>query len=487
MKTGTLREILLARAIEEADPAGRLVPWSERERAARDALRSAGLGTDELVRDPSDRRVLTALRERSVRLIEPLHSRHPVLGDLLARSGWPRWVGIALLVAAFVCGVGLSAMNESRRINILAWPFLGLLAWNLGIYAWVVFGGVRSLSGGVASTVRLAGSAVRGVGRRLGPVLARTAQVDTLLAQALRRFVVDWSRVGAPVLAQQLRLWLHLAAASLAIGLVAGLYERGIGYAYVAGWESTWLGVRQVHWLIHTVFGPAASWAGVTLPSNLDEVAALQFQPDGTGGRSAAPWIHLIGVSLLATIVIPRLLLAGTAGFLAWRLGRASKLPAELHEYARSALGAGGQGLPVSIAVIPYAWQPEPAVEARIDALLKMRNGRAARPLLKQPLAYGDEDAAPDRLAAGRDGCVVLMSLASTPETENHGRVLDAARTAATREEGGRCRLVVDEAPYTARFGSDPGLAGRIEERRRLWREFAAGHGVEIDFLAGTT
>ena len=67
--------------------------------------------------------------------------------------------------------------------------------------------------------------------------VARSAQVDQLVAGAIQRYVSDWSRLGAPRLAQQARLWLHLAAAVVAVGLVAGLYQRGLVNAYVAGWE----------------------------------------------------------------------------------------------------------------------------------------------------------------------------------------------------------------------------------------------------------
>jgi len=481
LKSAALREILLVKAIEEADRSGQLLPWGERERAAREAMRTAGLATDVVGQEGAGAATLRVLSDRAARLSRPLFQRYPVLEDLLASSGWPRWVGLALLLVAFVSGFGLSAMNESRRINILALPFLGLLAWNATVYLLLVVGGVRRLARGAKAATRLAGSAVRGIGRRLGPLVARTARVDTLLAEALKRFVTDWSHFGAPVLAQQMRQWLHLAAAALAAGLVAGLYQRGLGHAYVAGWESTWVGAPQVKWLIDVLFGPVASRAGVTLPSTLEDVARLQFQPDGSGGASAAPWIHVIALCLVASVVLPRLALAVVAWIQSLRLQGAAELAPGLADYARRALGAGGQGLQRSIPVIPYAYEPTARIATRLEQPLQEMFGRGARAGLRAPVAYGAESSLPALLNDCRDGCVLLMNLAATPEVENHGAVLDSARESA-RAGGGATRLLVDEATYLERFGTDPALAGRIEQRRQLWREFASRHGVEIAF-----
>jgi hypothetical protein len=44
-------------------------------------------------------------------------------------------------------------------------------------------------------------------------------------------------------------------------------------------------------------------------------------------------------------------------------------------------------------------------------------------------------------------------------------------------------RIVVDEAPYADRLAGDASLAPRLEERRRLWREFVASYGLEATFL----
>jgi hypothetical protein len=75
---------------------------------------------------------------------------------------------------------------------------------------------------------------------------------------------------------------------------------------------------------------------------------------------------------------------------------------------------------------------------------------------------------------------VVLCTLAATPEPENHGAILAAARDALARARAAaRLLVVVDESPFVAHLRGDTSVAARIEERRVAWREFAARHGCE--------
>jgi len=484
MRESALREVLLVKAIEEADRTGALLPFGDRERAARESLRSAGLGTEEISRGRFTPAFERALAARAALLTPPLLDRHPVLRDVLRRSSRPAWVGLVLLAAAVAAGVGLSALDGSRRINILAPPILGLVLWNLLVYLGFAIGGVRSLRAGVRHTAPFTRSVVRGVGRRLGPLLARTVKVDTLLGEAVRRFATDWSEAAAPLLGQHLRRWLHLGAVAVAAGLIAGLYLRGLVLRYEAGWESTFLEPPQVKALIDLLFGRAASLAGIPLPQTLEQVARLRW--DGAaGGGAAAPWIHLIALFLTTIVVLPRLTLAAIAWLAGRRLQRAGQLPAHVAAYARLALGAG-QELPIAVSVTPYAFEPPPDTVTTLTRLLARSHGRGARPELLATIAYGDESSIPpafDTDAAGVTNRVLLMNLAATPETENHGAAIVAARDHARRARPEpRLLVVLDESSYVSRFGAAASSAGRLEERRRLWRSFVAGYGVEVAF-----
>ena len=87
----------------------------------------------------------------------------------------------------------------------------------------------------------------------------------------------------------------------MALGIVLGLYIRGLALDYQATWESTFLSANQVQGLLHTLLGPAAWLLHYPLPE-LSEILSLQAPQHGP----AAPWIHMWAVTALAVIVIPR-------------------------------------------------------------------------------------------------------------------------------------------------------------------------------------
>lgn len=488
MREDTLRAVLLVKAIEDVDHAGTILPPGDRAQATREAMRARGVANDDAEGALTQASLAGTLGDRAERLVAPLLERYPVVGEVLGRTRTPLWILLLLLVAAFAAGVGLSALDGSRRINILAFPFIGLVAWNFAAYVALGLMWLRRRRG---RTTR-PGSAARwtriGFGRRLGSVVQRTARVHKLLSQAIAGYVTEWVETGSAFMAQHARRWLHLAAAAVALGLIAGLYLRGMVLRYEAGWESTFLGPGQVKTILGVLYGPVSAATGLALPGSVEEVAALRWTATG-GGGDAALWIHLIALSLAAYVVIPRLLLAGLATLtLAW-LGRPGALPDTLQSYAASAFrGGGGLRAGGVASVTPYAYEPSEAALAALERWLASLVPGPLRVERRSSLRYGEEDMAAPGFASGAhrsaDLHVVLMNLAATPEAENHGVVIAAARDAARRARPpAAVRVVIDESPYAARLAGDASLAARIEERRRLWREFVAGYGVEADLL----
>ncbi len=97
-------------------------------------------------------------------------------------------------------------------------------------------------------------------------------------------------------------------------------------------------------------------------------------------------------------------------------------------------------------------------------------------------MRYGDEDDWLRNLGDGpsADVVVLLFSLASTPEDENHGTVITAVRKWLERTHT-QLLVLVDEGPYLVRMERSVG-AERIGERRELWRSFVAARGLETCF-----
>ena len=488
MREDTLRAVLMVKAIEDIDRAGTVIPPGDRAQATRDTLRSLGAPDGRLTGDADDARVARALGDRAERLVGPLVERFPIVGEALGRTRTPAWIMVALLVVAFVVGIGLSALDGSRRINLLAFPFLGLIAWNLAMYVALAVGWVRARRTGVASGRRVGRWAGQAFTRRIGPLLRKTRRVHAVLAQAVGSYATSWGVAGSAFIAQHARRWLHLAAAAVALGLIVGLYVRGTVLRYEAGWESTFLGAAQVKAVLAMVFGPVAAWSGVQLPQTVAEVEALRWTAAGGGGE-AATWIHLIALSLFSYVVLPRLLLAGAATLALVRLNRSSSLPDGLRDYAVNAFRGSGVVRSSGItSVTPYAYEPSDASLAGLERWLQGTSGSEVRLDRRTTLRYGEEDMAGPAFDIGAyrvaDQHVVLMSLAATPEAENHGVVIAAARDSAHRARPpAAVRIVVDESPYAARLGGDASLASRLEERRRLWRDFVAGYGLEAHLL----
>jgi hypothetical protein len=310
--------------------------------------------------------------------------------------------------------------------------------------------------------------------------------VHAVLGGALGRYASSWAQFGAPHSAQHARRWLHWAAAAVALGLIVGLYLRGTVLRYEAGWESTFLGPAAVRAVLGVVYGPVADWSGVELPQTLAAVEQLRWTATG-GGGNAAPWIHLIALSLLCYVVVPRLLLAGAASIALLRLGRASSLQQELRPYAADVLrGSGVLRSTGVVSVTPYAYEPSAAALAGLERWLRPAMAGEVQIERRTSLRYGEEDMAGTAFALGAhraaDLHVLLMNLASTPEAENHGVVIAAARDAAHQARPpAALRVVVDESPYAERFAGDASFAPRLEERRRLWRDFVAGYGLTAE------
>jgi hypothetical protein len=243
-----------------------------------------------------------------------------------------------------------------------------------------------------------------------------------------------------------------------------------------------------VQTVLRVLFGPVAGWSGVPLPETLDAVESLRWTAAG-GGGDAAPWIHLIALSLACYIVVPRLLLAGAATLSLAHLGRAKVLPAGLRGYAGDVLGRGALARSSGItSVTPYAYEPTEPSLAGLERWLASQSQADVRIDRRTTLRYGEEDMAGTAFDFGAyrvaDLHIVLMNLAATPEAENHGVVIAAARDSARKARpAATVRVVIDESPYSQRLARDASFGSRLEERRQLWRDFVSGYGLEAEIV----
>jgi hypothetical protein len=478
----TLRTVLLIQAIEESDRGGDVLPLADRAEATREAVRSASQGR---VIQPSialARADETLLALRAERLLARVRHRSPAVDYVLAVAGGLTWLGRATLILALVVGLSLSTLDGSRRINILAFPLIGLIAWNFFIYALLIAARIKRRGAAPAGTLWSGRLYERWIGARIDGLLKQSMRFNAPLATALRRFTREWVQIEHPLLLERAQRLMHCAAAAVAAGLIAGLYIRGIVFRYEAGWESTFLSPKSVHVLLAVLYGPGATLSGIGLPS-IDRVNALRWT-GVSGGGDAASWIHLIALTAMLYIIVPRLILACMSSFNLGRLSRHPPLPAAFIGYGRAVLaGVAGGARRESASVICFAYEPSLASIAGLQTLLAATLGAVIEVEMRASVRYGQEDEFPATLtrsgADATDWNVLLMDAASTPEVENHGAIISTRRDSLARKSQPLPLLVViDTGPYAARMQGDATFERRLRERRDLWTGFVAGYGL---------
>jgi len=242
-------------AFETAEP--RSPSWSDADRvwADRVALDAA----------PAQASLDAFVAVRARHALQRLGPREPALSRLQGPSlREARWT---VLVVAIAIGLGLVAdsLGGSQRINLLAPPMWGVLAWNAFVYlGLVVWPLVRLSRRGRAEDDR--GPIVRSVAERIRRRLRVPRLGSGGSAAALQRLAALWRERSRGLATRRAEVLLHAAAAALALGLIAGLYLRGLVFDYRAGWQSTFLTPEAAHAIVSTALAPASRLSGIALP-----------------------------------------------------------------------------------------------------------------------------------------------------------------------------------------------------------------------------
>ena len=486
------RRVLLLREVESTPQQGALWSAADRAWASRSALDGVG-------RDASAERFLVARAQQAWQRLLP---REPVLQAWLARSGWRAGaLGWALLIGAVV-GLGIDSLGSSRLINLLAPPLWGVMAWNLVVYALLAGRALTRLGptrrDATSATDMPSGppTAMDVESARPGPLTRWLYGAITAAAWApraasvaapggaavLRAFAPAWARFSLPQNLARATMLLHGGAGAVALGLIAGLYLRGLVFDYRAGWQSTFLDAATVRAVLSFVLAPAVAVTGIALPDTGAFEALRSAAPGAGGSATAAPWIHLLAASLGLIVVLPRLALCLAS---AWRARwRAAHVRLPLHEPYFQRLLREQRGAAAQVHVLPYAQPPPAQVLVSLQALFGRALGASTSVHFGDPIAFGAEDEvrASQWVPAGTTHAMLLFDMAATPEAEQHGRIAAAlAENAAA--SGAAALLLLDQTAFTRRFAH---LPNRIAERRAAWQGLAEAArltllGVDFD------
>src|SRR5512146_1380816 len=293
MRQRALQTVLLVHAIEQTDLAGDALPLDDRTHASREAIDGRPVPAAGAVAAQIDGDSERFLARRADALLARLRVRSPGVDRVLAAAAGPTGLDRALLLLAFVLGVGL-AFADGGRIDIFAYPLIGLVIWNLIVYLVLIVRMFRSPAQGTpaADTVAARESAVirrdgffrrwvqglygNRVRARIDGLITHSIGFNAPLAPGLRRFAADWWEVGRPLFRERARRLLHLAAILAAVGLMAGYDFRGWILRQAAGWGTTVFGPASAHTALVTLYGAASAVSAVPIPSAHD-VQALAW------------------------------------------------------------------------------------------------------------------------------------------------------------------------------------------------------------------
>ena len=456
----TARHFVLLRALEQADPTGQILPLPTRELVTREASPPA------TPVKASDLAARAFLARRATRLHADLATTRPVLATLGITAAQRGLFLLGLLALAFLLGAAASTFGPGQRLQLLSSLFLGVVLWNLVAYVLLVAAFFRPAPATTPSWLqRLAARRANSGSRR-----------DPILAAARAEFSRAWLQLTLPLRKAELQLAWHLAAAVLALGLIGGLYTRGLVLEYRAGWESTFLTADSLALLLAVVFAPAAWLTGLPLP-NAAELAPLAWSAGP--GINAAPYIHLAAVTAALFVIGPRLLLAVFAAVRARHLRRALPVidPADpyLQPLLRAGLGESTRALVLPLGEIPS----NHFLDTLRPIVTDLLGGRGRLEVLP-PLSYGATLAPPGKAA----WLLVIIDLVVTPETEVHGEALATARGA--RDVGDlTCVVVLADArrhrERLAAAGFPPiEIDARLATRFAAWQSLAATHGLAL-------
>jgi hypothetical protein len=461
MNEQAVRNVVLVRAIESADSKRQVLSDDDLAYASRSAKELAQWDAADTKSKPTP---ASFLQRRSEQILKKIGERYPAFSSLTSTRDPFVLLGVALPTLALLGGAFLDRISDPHRVDLLSFPLLIIVFWNLLIYGALLAGSflpsqwARRFDAGF-------------LGRLVTLRTFRTHKLPHSLTAAFAAFVSEWAVICAPLTNSRVKRIVHLSSACFAAGAVLSLYARGLVSKYKAGWESTFFSEDQVHWILSWLFWPATLI--FNLPGfSIADVKALQLPNTGAG----AQWVHLYAGTLFLLVILPRLVLAIAARWKERKL--AENLPLDLGQpYFRKLTGDIDTAKPAVLRVIPYSYMIDEDRDRGLAKVAQMLLGDRARVMLRPSVPYGEElsfESSNDASGSDITHTIALFNLSATPERETHGAFLD--RLLRSNPRG--LSAMIDESGFLERLRLQAGHEKRMRERTAMWRQFCELHNV---------
>lgn len=451
-------EIIRVRAAEEADGENRVWDGETRRAVTREAGEKKGKDAEAF------------LSRRSSLLISKTNEGAQV------PEAWtlavPSWVTFAGWILAFVIGWWFAALGQEQEINLLALPLIGLLAWNAVVTVLSLLSGT-----GKIESPQKAGWLEKALTK-----LKTGDAKETFEPNFEGTFAKRSRELTQPALLKRLSLrfreWLHIGAAILALGSVAGMYARGWSKEYRAVWESTLLDNASAQTFFRVLFTPASAVTGIAIP--LEELPAMRRGADHVTAQPgpALPWIHLYAATLGLFIVVPRILLT------ALDHSRTRKIPhlvlqnSDWQAYTRRLLSQiDGQG--ASALVLIHGLPSNSAAQDRWRQWTHSQWNDVGR-IEFQSVPVGAESEFVSGWQVSHPRAILIFNMATTPELEVHRALVETLLAKIEKSANAMTLFVaLDDFELRKRWSGFADSEKRLAGRAATWHEKLASLPVE--------
>jgi hypothetical protein len=457
-----VRRIMAAQAVEQSDPNELILTDPDK----REITMMAGAP---LPKDLSQSEENAFLSERAELMLVRAGSRFP------DSTGWFRrspdqnrfaWVALLLCLLAVTIGFLTNELGPDKRINILSFPLLGIIAWSVLVYLReiVLFSRSRDQlfqDSWLDGLIRLVQPKAK------APESSDSGDEPSILRSAFQLFQSRWQGLIVPVTGARLKALLHLVALLLALSAIGGMYVKGLANEYRAVWESTFFtDSESLRPVLRLILGPAASLTGSGIPTT-SELDAMHWKAGGGDeitGENAARWIHWYAITVGLFVLVPRAFLAL---IWKWRAGRLARtLPfREVSSPYYEHLLATSSGAALESKVIPYAIDLDDELRRSIRNCLETLHERPVEITWMPTIPFGEEEEVtpPDE----SDSLFPLFNFASTPEEETH---LTLLQTLSGEELNRVPFLLLDTTSFDRKADSFADAEKRRSDREKAWK-----------------
>jgi hypothetical protein len=243
------------------------------------------------------------------------------------------WIRVSILVS-FVVGLLSNYLGPSKLIHVVYNPLTILLVWNILVYLFMILGAIWKIR--LPKTEKISKVSVPdldtdddddekkkkkkssnflldwvigGIWNGIVQLKARFVDDSTkvaVLKKIIPAFWISYKEVAGRTLVFRFKSLMNVSAVGLLIGALAGVYFRGLFFKYNIIWQSTFVSDPEtIRTMLNVLFGPASfimqgHWVS-------QEMVRLLLSPDGT---LAGPWIHMMALTTVFFILVPRSILA---------------------------------------------------------------------------------------------------------------------------------------------------------------------------------